>query len=673
MTRVLSNRPRYDTNGSILLSGVSTGGKHNGVMFEASVPFLQPSAAYTPDTLTEKDFDPDVLDVQPPSSLTSARPTSMLTKLTGWPGLVILAQLGLQAVGWGFFAVVKARGEIGLKPSAALWVKNNGHLVTLLATLISTILAGCSSLCRILTCHPEVDGAISASPDVPWNTRRKREDFDAFCDLPQAQLEMANCLPLLLYNDGDSDIRARLQRKIILLWSTLITPVPIVISTPLYGSELDLASPHLQAMQDVNGLDNCVIGNNFHQHLLVNLHSVNAGQTESGYGAARSYIGAPSIINLMDQTYNVSTGMNCGILPARLEDVDLTSWFASMNESVIIPANIDFTSKTHPGGLATNYSVMQQGFTAEISCNFQNLTNDTIPNLSIVGDNVTSWGYLNTTEYAMWYLGFTTNCPWKHSWAGVDWTSVYTNADMNFLVMVGCNTTVEDYTLILVSGGIYSWLPTTVCKMTPKITNVSVDYAGTINVAKDPHGVSQTLDSAAGVSAMYAISNLLTATQATSVNSIGEQWNAMQSQPNWDDEKTLRMLVSTFRIQTMGWTYISGTTRWVLIPGTLIALATIAVVLIAIHRHEGDIPREADPFDLSNPLHLMAAAAGGGLNETLRGGLNSKAMQRKEKINVILTNIPGQGPALVRADEYRPVFKETFSPRSPYSPDGRID
>jgi hypothetical protein len=64
----------------------------------------------------------------------------------GWPALVILGQLGLQAFGWGFLATVKYRGQLALPFSAAHWAGNNPHILTLVATLISTLLAACSSL-----------------------------------------------------------------------------------------------------------------------------------------------------------------------------------------------------------------------------------------------------------------------------------------------------------------------------------------------------------------------------------------------------------------------------------------------------------------------------------------------------------------------------------------------
>jgi hypothetical protein len=87
--------------------------------------------------------------------------------------------------------------------------------------------------------------------------------------------------------------------------------------------------------------------------------------------------------------------------------------------------------------------------------------------------------------------------------------------------------------------------------------------------------------------------------------------------------------------ETFGWAYGSQSTRWVLVPGTLIALATILIVALALYRHAGDISREAGQFDPSDPLRLIAAAATGGLNSAFRG-LSEKDVKEGEQLDVVL-------------------------------------
>jgi hypothetical protein len=63
----------------------------------------------------------------------------------GWPVLVVLAQLFLQSLGWGFLVAIQYQGQIALPFSTAEWAENNPHIVTLVATLVSTVLAAGSS------------------------------------------------------------------------------------------------------------------------------------------------------------------------------------------------------------------------------------------------------------------------------------------------------------------------------------------------------------------------------------------------------------------------------------------------------------------------------------------------------------------------------------------------
>jgi hypothetical protein len=100
-----------------------------------------------------------------------------------------------------------------------------------------------------------------------------------------------------------------------------------------------------------------------------------------------------------------------------------------------------------------------------------------------------------------------------------------------------------------------------------------------------------------------------------------------------------------FSTQTVGWLHASATTFWVQIPGTLVALVTIFVVLTAVAQHYGDSIDE--PFDPSNAMHLLAASAAGGLHDVFHG-TEEKNIQAVEDFNIVLSSLPGRGPALVR-------------------------
>ncbi|KAJ7856801.1 hypothetical protein B0H14DRAFT_3135934 [Mycena olivaceomarginata] len=111
----------------------------------------QRSSTYGDAGLKEEDFDPYRLEeTQRPIPPQHFRLTTrgLSFRLMRWPAIFVSGQLVLQALGWGFFAVVKYHSQLALPFSTATWVDNNSHLVTLISTLVSTLLAGVSSVTR---------------------------------------------------------------------------------------------------------------------------------------------------------------------------------------------------------------------------------------------------------------------------------------------------------------------------------------------------------------------------------------------------------------------------------------------------------------------------------------------------------------------------------------------
>ncbi|KAJ7121391.1 hypothetical protein C8R44DRAFT_876797 [Mycena epipterygia] len=507
-----------------------------------SAPFLSRTKSfdsYTGGDLTEQDFDPDGLEHR----LHGPRPRYRLwlrSKLIGWTGAVIV------------------RGEIPLHLSAALWIKNNSHLVTLFTTLISTILAGCSSFffsyafrrsVVIYLYRPMSLGTLGASVSIATRS--------------------------LVFQRGGWK------------WSAISLLF-------FFMTGIQTSGPVLQKLHDNGTLDTCVFGN-------MDSASLNAGQTESGYASANGYFGYPSVFTLMNQSFNVSTG---GILPAAFEDVDASTWFSATGMTVIPPTVKP--ASAFLSGLSTNYWTVQQ----------------------------------------------------------VNFTTAYTTPDLDYRAAIACTLGNTNYTLISAPNGTYAtWLPSTLFTVVPKVTTTNVDYGTTINVADDPNGVPQDLYGPGDVSAIYTITQMVCVAQAISTNAVGS--NGRRCIPNptgmskdaQNDRTILQRSVriqrisknATFldsvpanmtipttgvlRTETLGWTYVSKTAQWFLLPRKFIALATVVLVVLALHRHGGDIPRESEPFDPSNPLHLVAAAAAGGLTSTFQG-LDPKAMKDRENLSV---------------------------------------
>ncbi|KAJ7628159.1 hypothetical protein DFH06DRAFT_723330 [Mycena polygramma] len=634
--------------------------------------------------LTEKDFDPDaLLERPPPRPQRSVR--GFTYKFLGWPAAVILWQTSLQLLAWGFFIVVKIRGQIALPFGLALWVKNNGHLVTLSVTLIATVLAGLSSFLfsyairrsmSLYLYRPVSIATLGASVSISMRSiifHRRSWKWPA--------------VSLVFF------ILTGVQTS---SWSTLLTPVTIIVSTPLVGSEIDLSSPILHQMWS-DGSDTL----QFCWNVTTSNPTAYASVPESAYAAASAVMGQESTTMVMNQAFNVSTS---GILPVLLNSFDVSAWI----DSSAIPATAH-TMWSPPGAFSSNYSLDQQGFTMDVSCSFQNLTNSTTPSLVTAVDTVQSWGdNLDVQDaFNITYSQMASTCDaplGDFAEMGGNWTAAFTKPESDYVMLITCKP--DNYTAIFAFSGKYSWLPMTVCSVAPKVTRVHANYATLINATVDYSGAQiQDPESPTAYTAMSNLFNAVTWSQSIENNELGDHFTAMGERLSTSDsfqlEDVLKVLEAyiwgsaeysasmfrtclmanttfddrvpenitvplhgTLHTETLGWAYVGRTTGWVLIPGTLLTLATIAVVSAALYRHVGDLPGDSHHrFDPSNPLHLMAAAAAGGLNNSFRG-LSGKDMEEGERLNVVLGSIPGRGPALVRADQYRPVFVDAFSPRS---------
>jgi hypothetical protein len=72
--------------------------------------------------------------------------SKLLFKLSGWPAFVMAGHIALQAFAWTFFVVVERRGVMPAPHWLASSANMHPQIVTLVATLLSTALAACSSL-----------------------------------------------------------------------------------------------------------------------------------------------------------------------------------------------------------------------------------------------------------------------------------------------------------------------------------------------------------------------------------------------------------------------------------------------------------------------------------------------------------------------------------------------
>ncbi|KAJ7192566.1 hypothetical protein GGX14DRAFT_594393 [Mycena pura] len=592
------------------------------------------------------------------AGLTTVNRRDDIRRLLGWPLIVIGGHVVLQVFAWTFFIMVEKRRFIALSHPVATFMSDHAHLVTLIGTIISTVLAAASSYFFSLGLRRSI--ALNLNRPMTLGTFFSTVSISSrslVLDPRKRKWTLMSIVLVLLTGVQTSGL------------STLLTPVAITIQTPLTGTEVDLSSNLLAQMQSSGALDKCIFDTG-------TLPAFAAGQTEAGYAAAKDDLDFPASFTLMSQNFDISTA---GILPMTLLDINATSWFPGVST---IPGTLQPTDDL-PKGLTERYSMVQQGFTADVSCTFQNISTDTTPAVILQNDTVQSWTN-NLVQDDIVYTQM------NYSQCAVPEQS--DNSQRNYVLLVGC-VDGGNYTLVLTSGGIYDFLKTAVCTFRPKITKVRVDYtdadlyAGTIETNTSDAGAVGDEGGSAGLSAVTTIVNMVFLSQATQTNTMGDEIKSLIANVNDDAafveddilgamENYIRgvaeysgsvfraclsgkngtflagvpanMAINTtgvFSSDTFGWIHESATAGWVLLPGLIVALVTISVVLTAVAKHAsyGEHP----PFDPSNSRHLIAAAAAGGLHGTFTS-TEEEDIRRAESYSVVLGYIPGRGPALIR-------------------------
>ncbi|KAJ7138820.1 hypothetical protein C8R46DRAFT_603930 [Mycena filopes] len=582
---------------------------------------------------------------------------AFLQKLVGWPALVIAGQAALQLAAWSFFIIVRRRGSIPLDYDAAAWVQDHAHTITIIFTQISTILAATSSFLfsfgvrQSIALHMHGDGMTLGS----FVSTIKIASRGLLLDPRKRRWSSMSIVVVFLTGLQTSG------------WASLLTPLAISIDTPLTGYELDLTNPKLAAL-DTEDLRACVVESTL-------LRSFGVGQSESGYASANAYLGRPATISLMDTSFFVSNGATGGVLPMRMVNLPARTWFPDIP---VIPSTLNATQDL-PRGLSYNSTVYQQGFTAAVSCRPNNLTNATTPSMlfqnGAVKDSNLKWTRISST------------CSADPLYERLNTTAAYSDTganESNYLLMFACGSSVGSYDLIFLGDGLYSPM-SAVCTVTPQIINATVVY-NTLTTVTPYYDTAVPEKGPAGISAVTTMYNLMALSQATMANIVADQLSALvegQTGGNYSDVNgSLRMMElyiqgvveysgSVFRAcvsgtnstflngppmefttpvhghrftQTMGWKHADTSTLLGLIPGTLVALLTIYVVVVAVAHHAEDAVGQ--PFDPLDARHLVAASAAGGLSNVFKG-TEDRDIRVAEGVNVFLEALPGRPPILL--------------------------
>ncbi|KAJ7343055.1 hypothetical protein DFH08DRAFT_1011667 [Mycena albidolilacea] len=516
---------------------------------------------------------------------------------------------------WAFFIAVQLRGGLALPLRLAASAKANPHTVQWISTQASTILAFFSTLL------------------FSWGVRRS-----ITLHLRKDGMSLAICVSFVKISSrwfilNPMKPKCSLMAIVIIILTGLIALNLIVHFTQ--AESLNNASALLREMQKNTALNECVWNGASRPAFIV-------GQSESGYAAVKGDLSFPATFNLIDQAFSRSTG---GILSLTLSPLNSSTWFRSTKTlQTTIKPEWDI-----PRSLTSSYLLIQQGFTADVSCKLWDPAGATMPPISIRNTTVEAWNDTTVGTSDIYFATMHSDCANPQF---LNWTEAYTLIDQpNYLSMIACPSQ-NDYSAG--QDGLYQSMKTIVCSLSPKITNDSViDVA----IATQSSGVVADISGPATFSAVTALHDMVYFSQAIVSNSIGYKVRALLEEVDGytiTDNTTLRtteeyirrvtkysaslrtpclssrtefldalpstMNVSTgemFRSETIGWIPAAPVTILELLPGTVVAVLTIYCVVMAIWQHAGD--PEGEDFYPSDPMHLVAASAAGGLTDVLIG------------------------------------------------------
>ncbi|KAG1837621.1 hypothetical protein DFJ58DRAFT_862786 [Suillus subalutaceus] len=434
-------------------------------------------------------------------------------------------------------------------------------------------------------------------------------------------------------------------------WDTLLLPTLVQWPVAIFGMELDLGSAAFvnQLGTDLNAQEaNTVQAPGFQTiNVLTLLSGIAAVEDQGG-------VQTSSIFSFNGVSYNQSTG---GVLPAIEEysgssnpsgsDVDL----AFSGGQVPVNTTFDWGHARDVGtqGIAKNYTVTQQGVTANVTCQ----PIDRSQNTFIVQPNVTQ-GPLNLTFFT-WEA--VVNCSGSLNtqlyFTAGNASGQMDNATQGFLPVVVCpypnSPTFNPYKFDVFMSGLYkySFLPTIVCEVVPYLTTVNVTYNRGI-VSVDRIGTSSGLTSSPNLPLSQYIATVIAyqsgTNQGMTSNTIGDfltSYGTSNVSVVYSElEDYWRGITEFASTQLRSGYSASG------VPSNM-ARSTNGTMYITTYGWRSQsytLIRETihpcDPsFDFSDPIHLIIAASGGRLESQLHDA-DGNEVDNSEDITVRFEDVP---------------------------------
>ncbi|KAF9237548.1 hypothetical protein BU15DRAFT_63105 [Melanogaster broomeanus] len=462
-------------------------------------------------------------------------------------------------------------------------------------------------------------------------------------------------------------------------WTTLLMPTLVNCKFEVSGTELDLTSTAFAQLLQTelavySPLQSAVHDDSF--------PIIDIGGSLSGISAAGTSFALPGIFNFNGAKYNISTG---GVLPAIREYAGSIQNRGSNGARLSFAGGHVLTNTTlHPDvsaagaanwlGVQRNFSVDQQGLTAEVTCI---PANESQYQLNLVNNHTSFSMPAQGQDYYVWAWDSTANCSpsVQHYVTLANSTDQPNEQGSGFLPSVACpgqrNETSQSFQkFVIATQGYYkySFLPSTVCEVTPLLTTVRVKYSSGIIEA---FGIveSRPFDSSNSELLLFlaGIANYVgRQAQGTQANSIGDALfsiysatadlsipidDGTQQEDYWrgvvEFSATNNVIPSNMTapisgsmlMLTMGWADRGALYLFSVFP---LGLVTILTTLAATYSIAGlwakrRIIQAQTSFDASDIRHLIIACVAA-LGEL--GDFSEEGLKKNETMELILKGDP---------------------------------
>ncbi|KAJ7628899.1 hypothetical protein FB45DRAFT_1059567 [Roridomyces roridus] len=553
-----------------------------------------------------------------------------------WPVSVILGQLFLLAFSWGFFGAVRVRGQVPLQPSLVELIESHPQSKTYAIAFIATVLSSCSSY---------------------WFSQ-------AIIHAMRVYLTRRTSLSTLRFGILLSDRSVRLSRErreikwlVIGLvffiatlgqtasWSSLITPIQIVIPTPLVGTEVDLEKDVFNTRFAEFWLGPTGLQSYINSSLeLVHTAGTAQAHADAGHGYTVDFGGWGHVLNTQ------------GTFPVYLPYLINPNW----NTTALATVGTKNFPPIRYSADSFNYTILQRGFTTVTdNCEYQSLDAETVPAVR------RSFTQVENGDQVMPYttVSVATTCG-----NGVQVQYDVLSQTNNTFLSLSCPETHDDgsliYRVIFDGQGLYSGPQgqSVVCEVAPMTLEINSTHSGSLvyhELYFDPAEFDLRFASYnLSYAAFYALDQTILHGQGMTRSLIGDSMTTIYATQDQDQtpipyprlwgsyiEGTTAFVGTAIKTRlsaydgpfsgsppldlttsvngtalstTYGWEYRKGATNAILIPASFVALASIIIVLWA-QLHNRGIPARHAKFDPNDPLVLMAAASAGGMEDLFTG------------------------------------------------------